>query len=98
MPRWTTVYTAPYKAVRAFAATCNDQKYKVQMHPADDSRMLVRLAHGRSAEKHRQRFSINVGDIVAVVFGRTSTGQFIVTHVQDVPSWKGCIQTAVITF
>lgn len=98
MPRWTTVYTAPFKGMRAFPASSTGRLYRVQMHPGDDSRMLIRLAHARAAERDRIRFSIKIGDTIAVVFGRTCTSQLLVTHVQDVPSWKGSIQSAVISF
>ena len=60
---------------------------RMQMHPSDEHRLLMRLGAGAPPRE---------GDDLEVVFGRTSRAALVVRHVQQVPSWKGDVR--VVTF
>lgn len=85
----------PYRAVRAFPATSNGRRYRAQMHPTDESALLLRLLPTRG---ERMRFDLESESEIEVVFGKTSKMTIVVKHVQHVPSWKGDIHRAEILF
>ena len=93
MPRWTTVFAAPYKGVQAHSASSGARRFRVQFHPADESRLLVRMARAPD----NPRMSLAVGDEICVATGKTSSVTLSISHVQHMPSWKGNVRTAVIT-
>ena len=94
MPRWTTLLAAPYRGVRAHDATSDGRRYRVQMHPFDETRLLLRLARPSAGD----RCTLGQGDALEVVVGKTSRRTLSVAHVQHLPSWKGNTCTAIITF
>ena len=91
--RWTTLLLAPFRGVRWHDAFSGPEdacrRLRVQMHPTDEQRLLVRLGAGPLPRED---------DELQVVFGRTSRAALVVRHVQCVPSWKGDVRAAVITF
>ena len=90
--RWTTLLLAPFRGVRwhdAFRGPADGARLRVQMHPTDEHRLLMRL--GKEPPPRE-------GDDLEVVFGRTSRAALVVRHVQHVPSWKGNVRAVVVTF
>lgn len=73
----------------AYMDTGNRKRLRVQMHPSDDRRLLLRLGAGPAPRQ---------GDELEVVFDRVSRATLAVCHVQHLPSWKGDVRTVVVTF
>ena len=92
--RWTTLVLAAFRGARwldAYMDTADgtQTRLRVQMHPSDDRRLLLRLGAGPAPRE---------GDELEVVLSRSSRATLAVRHVQHVPSWKGDARAAIVTF